>query len=468
MNIFDLSDLTAPTILTPWSGPSRAIDHNGFVRGNRYYMSNYSRGLTILDITDVSNVQAVGHIDTFPASDNDDFVGAWGAYPYFHSGNVAISDIDSGFYMVADRTLSVAEGSFALSARSFGGDEGTQLQIPVQRLGGSSGAVSVSYEIVGATADGNDINGATGTLNWAAGDTTDKTITLDLLGDGDSSEGLERLLLKLVAPTGGATLDYQNIASVYISEPAAASSVEFADLEVRITERGFATAVVVVHRSGSAQGAASVDYSITGGDATAGTDFQGPANGTINWADGDADPKWIEYTIEDDGLAESTESYELTLAGATGATLGARGSINVFIVDGNNSAPNAVAGSSQTVASGAAVTLDGSASNDPDGDTLTYQWTQISGGAVALQNATSASASFTAPTVSSDQLLRFELTVSDGLQQNSATVSVTVQSEGGGLGNRSGGGGGAVGWVLLLALGFYSLRRGRSSSSQSA
>jgi choice-of-anchor B domain-containing protein len=51
LRIFSISDLRSPTLAGIWTGPTRAIDHNGFVRGNRYYMSNYARGLTILDIS---------------------------------------------------------------------------------------------------------------------------------------------------------------------------------------------------------------------------------------------------------------------------------------------------------------------------------------------------------------------------------------------------------------------------------
>jgi choice-of-anchor B domain-containing protein len=461
VNMFDLSDLTSPASLTPWTGPVGAIDHNGFVRGNRYYMSNYSRGLTILDITNATLPQEVGFIDTFPATDGPFFVGAWGAYPYFHSGNIAVSDIDTGFYMVADRTLDVAEGSFAFSSRSFGGDEGTQIQIPVQRLGSATGIVSVAYEILGATADGNDVDGGSGVLNWGNGDNADKFISLDLLSDGDAGEGLERLFVKLVAPTGGATLNYQNISNVYISEPGAAGDVEFANAQVRIAERGFATAVAVVQRNGSSVGAASVDYTMTAGDATAGTDFQGGTSGTINWADGDASPKSIEFAIEDDGVSEPTEFFELSLQNASGAAIGATATTTVTIADGagSNNAPNAVAGAGQTVASGAIVTLDGSGSNDSDGDALTYQWIQTAGTNVTLMNSTSATASFTAPNVTSDTLLQFRVTVSDGLLQSTALTSVTVQRTGG-L-NKKSGGGGAIGWLFLFGMALLGLSRRR-------
>jgi len=50
----------------------------------------------------------------------------------------------------------------------------------------------------------------------------------------------------------------------------------------------------------------------------------------------------------------------------------------VYVIEGEPSL-SANAGSDQTVESGAIVQLDGSASSDPSGDTLTYQWTQTRG-----------------------------------------------------------------------------------------
>lgn len=38
LRVFDLGSLRAPVGATEWTGPTAAIDHNGYVRGNRYYI----------------------------------------------------------------------------------------------------------------------------------------------------------------------------------------------------------------------------------------------------------------------------------------------------------------------------------------------------------------------------------------------------------------------------------------------
>jgi len=451
MRIFSISDLRNPSLAGTWTGPTRAIDHNGFVRGNRYYMSNYARGLTILDITSPASPVAVGRFDSYPSSDNTGFPGAWGTYPFLPSGNILISDIDSGFYIVDDGTLNVTEGTLSFTTASFGADESQSASLAVQRTGSASGAVSVDWEIIGANGSTADVGAVTGTLNWADGDAASKLINVPLNNDGNA-EGIERMMVRLAAPNGGVTLSSPNLVSLYISDPGDTPSVGFAEMAIATPERGFSTAVAVVQRAGSASGAVSVDYSVSGGDASAATDYAGPATGTLSWSDGDANPKSIEYTITDDGSSEVDEFFELTLNNASGGTISASSVLRVNILDGTGvtSEPNAVAGSNQTVNSGTRVTLNGSSSNDPQGDTLTYEWTQIAGPSVALADADQAGASFLAPSVSSDTMLRFVLEVANtrGLK-NSAVVAVTVRS---GAASSSGGGGGALSIFLIVLL----------------
>ena len=71
--------------------------------------------------------------------------------------------------------------------------------------------------------------------------------------------------------------------------------------------------------------------------------------------------------------------------------------VTVTVTAGANDAPAANAGPDQTVGDGAVVTLDGSASTDPEKQTLTYTWSQTAGTTVTLSSATIAKPVFTAP-----------------------------------------------------------------------
>lgn len=460
VRVFSIADLGSPVMVGEWSGTTRAIDHNGFVRGNRYYISNYARGLTVLDISDPADPSTVGSLDTYPFSDNTAFVGAWGAYPFFFSGTVAVSDIDTGLYLTRDRSIEVPEGRFSFDASSYAGEEGQSALLAVQRSGGSSGNVSVGFEVVPATAASEDYQLQSGTLQWPAGDAGDRVIDLPLVNDGNS-EGLEQLLVRLVNPTGGATLDRRNTTSVYLSDPGAAAEVGFFADSVATAERGFATAVLVLRRSGNATDEASVDFAVSGGTAAPGTDFAGATSGTVTWAAGDGNPKNLLFSINDEGSDEDTETIEVSLSNALGA--GVRGAVTATVEIANGSgvnlAPNALAGGGQTVAQNAAVTLDGSQSNDPDGDSLTFLWEQVSGPQVNLSSTSSAVTGFTSPAVSSDTMLQFRLTVSDpsGLS-DSVTTTVTVTTGAGSGNGGSGGGSSSVTFILLLVL-CRSLRR---------
>ncbi|MEO0973593.1 MAG: choice-of-anchor B family protein, partial [Pseudomonadota bacterium] len=104
LRVLDIRDLSSPSIAGEWVGPTRAIDHNGFVLGDRYYMSNYRRGLTILDISNPAEPTQVGFFDTFPDSDSASFNGAWGVYPYLPSGRLLVSDIETGLFILQDAT----------------------------------------------------------------------------------------------------------------------------------------------------------------------------------------------------------------------------------------------------------------------------------------------------------------------------------------------------------------------------
>ena len=89
-------------------------------------------------------------------------------------------------------------------------------------------------------------------------------------------------------------------------------------------------------------------------------------------------------------------------------------------------APVADAGADIAVEPGAAVTLNGSASAGPDGEALTWAWSQVSGAPVTLSGAGTATPSFTAPRLPG--ALTFRLTVTDPAgPSHSDQVTVTVR-----------------------------------------
>ena len=101
--VFDFTDLDNPQFDFDHFGTTTAIDHNGYTKGDKYYLANYTAGMTVLDISDLQNqnISELGYFDTYPNSNSADFSGAWNVYPYFESGNIVISNYSGGgFFLV--------------------------------------------------------------------------------------------------------------------------------------------------------------------------------------------------------------------------------------------------------------------------------------------------------------------------------------------------------------------------------
>jgi len=100
--IVDLTDLDNPTLIANFDAATTSIDHNLYTHDGYVYMANYRSGLRILDVDDIANgnLTEVGYFDIYPSSDSASFNGAWSVYPYFESGNVIVSGIEQGLFIL--------------------------------------------------------------------------------------------------------------------------------------------------------------------------------------------------------------------------------------------------------------------------------------------------------------------------------------------------------------------------------
>lgn len=105
--IFDFDDLDNPQFHFEYYGATEAIDHNGYVVGDKYFMANYRAGMRVFDISDIANqnFSEIGYFDSYPNNNNANFDGAWSVFPYFGSGNIVISDINRGFFVVKSNEI---------------------------------------------------------------------------------------------------------------------------------------------------------------------------------------------------------------------------------------------------------------------------------------------------------------------------------------------------------------------------
>jgi len=232
-------------------------------------------------------------------------------------------------------------GTLQFSAPTFSVNEnGTAVAaVTVTRTGGSAGPVSATVNLANGTATAPaDYNNNPILVNFAAGDTAPKTVTIPIVDD-TLVEGNETVNLTLASPTGGATIGTQGTASLSIidNDTLPPSSLQFSAPTFSVNEDGTTSAAVTVTRTGSSTAAVSATVNLANGSATAPADY---ANTPIlvNFGAGDSAPKTINIPIVNDTLVEPTETVNLSLVNPTGgATIGTQGTASLSIIDNDSS-----------------------------------------------------------------------------------------------------------------------------------
>jgi len=229
-----------------------------------------------------------------------------------------------------------------------------QAVVTVERSGGEHGAVTVHYATGDGTATaGLDYTAVSGTLSWAEGDESRKSILVPILDD-QKTEGSESVRLLLSNPTGGAVLDPERLSAMLVileggrsgddleddHSASARGTIQFDEKSFQAIE-GTGVARIAVERSRGEHGVVSVRFQTADGSARAGFDYSS-TSGVLTWANGDAQRKLIEVPIADDSMAEGNETVLLTLSDPTGgATVDSTrrtSTLNILDNDGSTAA----------------------------------------------------------------------------------------------------------------------------------
>jgi len=109
--VVDVADLDNPTVVNRFASGVNTIDHNSHLRDGFLYLSAYKAGMRVYNAQNPVSLFEVGFFDSYPQSTNaNSYDGNWGVYAGFASGNVVISDINSGLF-VLDASEAIGKGA---------------------------------------------------------------------------------------------------------------------------------------------------------------------------------------------------------------------------------------------------------------------------------------------------------------------------------------------------------------------
>ncbi|MFG1294500.1 cellulase family glycosylhydrolase [Xanthobacter variabilis] len=195
----------------------------------------------------------------------------------------------------------------------------------------ASETVTVDYHTVAGTADSSDFTASSGTVTFAAGETT-KVVRIPVTAD-TAVEGNEHFSLVLTDADGAVIGIAEGVATIADDDGAGPTvpSLSIADAQVAEGDAGAAgTLAFTVSLSSASDQAITVSYHTAGGTATEGVDYTG-MDGTFTIAAGETQAT-IHVPVIGDSTVEANERFTVVLTGATGATI-ADGSATGTIVN---------------------------------------------------------------------------------------------------------------------------------------
>ncbi len=251
--------------------------------------------------------------------------------------NIALSSTSPGVSAnVSDRaTIRDDDGMYGAPTTSptLVTEGAGSITVTVNRPGGT-GAISATVSVVDlntSNVTGPDVGAPSATtLNWAASDSTPRSITIPIINDA-VAEGPEEFAVQVVGPSGTFFAERFTILDNDADAPGLAK-LSFAQGAMTVDEDA-GTVSITVNRSGPAAFPVQAEVWYPEGSALPGTDTGFSAQ-ILTWSAGDSTPRTIVISIIDDAVPEPPEYFKLSMRFPSGGVgVGPFDSINVTILD---------------------------------------------------------------------------------------------------------------------------------------
>ena len=126
VKVLDVSNLSNLTLLDTIKSNQGATPHNPYIVGNDFcFVAYYQDGLYLFNISNPSNVYVAGYFDThyqnglnngYPTSPSS-YMGAWAADPFLPSGNILVSDMQNGLFVLDAKPAGVGTQSNSIDKK---------------------------------------------------------------------------------------------------------------------------------------------------------------------------------------------------------------------------------------------------------------------------------------------------------------------------------------------------------------
>jgi len=112
LKLFDISQLPDITLIDTIDAGSQSdlsIPHNQIIAGDYLYCAYYYDGLQVWDISDPHSADKILYYETSELDYARTYEGAWGVYPFLPSGNILVSDMQNGLFVIQgiDQSVSI-------------------------------------------------------------------------------------------------------------------------------------------------------------------------------------------------------------------------------------------------------------------------------------------------------------------------------------------------------------------------